>query len=47
MLESHLRSDMKRIGAATWTGLVVNAPTKKKTLKKAIKKKTGHHKKAV
>jgi hypothetical protein len=47
MLESHLRSDMKRIGAATWTGFVVNAPTKKRAVKKSIKKKTVGHKKAV
>lgn len=46
MLESHLRSDMKRIGAATWKAFVVNAPAKKKASKKAIKKKTVHHKKA-
>jgi len=39
---------MKRIGAATWKGFVVNAPTptKKRALKKAIKKKTVSHKKA-
>jgi len=30
MLESHLRSDLKRIGAATWTPIVVNGPTAKK-----------------
>jgi hypothetical protein len=36
MLESHLRSDMKRIGAATWTAIVVNGPTKKTVPKKAI-----------
>jgi hypothetical protein len=27
MLESQLRSDLKRIGAATWTPIVVNGPT--------------------
>ena len=26
MLESHLRSDLKRIGAATWTPILVNGP---------------------
>jgi len=37
MLESHLKSDLKRIGAATWTPIVVNGPTKpiKKLSKKA------------
>jgi hypothetical protein len=38
MLESQLRSDLKRIGAATWTPIVVNGPTKseaKKTKNKA------------
>jgi hypothetical protein len=29
MLESHLRSDLKRIGAATWTPIVVNGPTER------------------
>jgi REase_DpnII-MboI len=29
MLESHLRSDLKRIGAATWTPILVNGPTNK------------------
>ncbi|MGJ5076552.1 hypothetical protein [Bradyrhizobium oligotrophicum] len=27
MLESHLASDLKRVGAATWKGFVVNGPT--------------------
>jgi hypothetical protein len=31
---SHLRHDMKRIGAATWTPIVVNGPTRKKLKKK-------------
>jgi hypothetical protein len=31
MLESHLRSDLKRIGAATWTPIIVNGPTKNKS----------------
>jgi len=35
MLESHLRSDLKRIGAATWKSIVVNGPTKEKPPKKA------------
>jgi len=47
MLESHLRTDMRRIGAATWTPIVVNGPTKKKAPKKATKKKTGSRKRAV
>lgn len=38
MLESHLRSDMKRIGAATWTPIVVNGPTKKKPGRRTKKK---------
>jgi hypothetical protein len=46
MLESHLRSDMKRIGAAMWKGFVVNAPTKKRAPKKSIKKKALRRKKA-
>jgi hypothetical protein len=33
MLESHLRSDLKRIGAATWKAIVVNGPTKRKVKK--------------
>lgn len=33
MLESQLRSDLKRIGAATWTPIVVNGPTKSKPKK--------------
>ena len=41
------RSDMKRIGAATWKTILVNGPTQKKTLKKAIRRKTGKKKKAV
>jgi hypothetical protein len=32
MAESQLRSDLKRIGAATWTPIVVNGPTTKKKL---------------
>jgi hypothetical protein len=37
MLESHLRHDLRRIGAATWTPIVVNGPTedKKDPAKKA------------
>lgn len=38
MLESQLRSDLRRIGATTWTPIVVNGPTKgeaKKTKGKA------------
>jgi hypothetical protein len=34
MLESHLRHDMKRIGAAQWIPIVVNGPTNSKTRKK-------------
>jgi hypothetical protein len=33
MLESHLRSDLKRIGAATWTPIVVNGPTESRAKK--------------
>jgi REase_DpnII-MboI len=33
MLESQLRSDLKRIGAATWTPIVVNGPAEKKASK--------------
>lgn len=40
MLESHLRYDMKRIGATTWTGIVVNGPTKKKARRAAKGKLT-------
>jgi hypothetical protein len=36
MLESQLRSDLKRIGAATWTPFVVNGPTR---AKKAVRNK--------
>lgn len=39
MLESHLRGDMKRIGAATWTPIVVNGPTKKRALKRKSRKR--------
>jgi hypothetical protein len=42
MLESHLRSDLKRIGAATWKPIVVNGPAQKKARRKA-----GNNKKAV
>jgi hypothetical protein len=40
-LESHFRSDLKRIGAATWTPIVVNGPTggSKGRTKKARRKK--------
>jgi hypothetical protein len=34
MLESHLRSDMKRIGAATWTPILVNGPARHKKRQK-------------
>jgi hypothetical protein len=40
MLESHLRSDLKRIGATTWTSIVVNGPTQgeaKKAKRRATK----------
>jgi hypothetical protein len=47
MLESHLRSDMKRIGAASWTPIVVNGPTRKKAAKQTAAKKTGRKKKAI
>lgn len=40
MLESHLRSDLKRIGAATWTPVVVNGPTKPKVKKGSKAKQT-------
>ncbi len=40
MLESHLRQDMKRIGAATWTPIVVNGPTKAKTKTRKAKPTT-------
>ena len=33
ILEGHLRSDLKRIGAATWTPIVVNGPTASKAKK--------------
>ena len=33
MLESHLRSDLKRIGAVTWKVIVVNGSTKSKAKK--------------
>ena len=39
MLESHLRGDLKRIGAATWTPIVVNGPTKTTTKKPGRKDK--------
>jgi hypothetical protein len=44
MLESHLRSDLKRIGATTWTAIVVNGPTEST---KSRAKKAGRNKKAV
>jgi hypothetical protein len=47
MLESHLRSDLKRIGASTWTPIVVNGPTKGKASKKAVAEKAGRRKKTV
>jgi hypothetical protein len=40
MLESQLRSDLKRIGAATWIPIVVNGPTKAGRKSKARKKAT-------
>jgi hypothetical protein len=46
MLESHLRSDLKRIGAATWTPIVVNGPTEKKAKKKASKPNKARKKNA-
>jgi hypothetical protein len=30
MLESHLRHDLKRVGATTWTGIIVNGPSARK-----------------
>src|SRR5215213_5781461 len=40
MLESHLVSDLKRVGAATWKPVVVNGPTdSSKSSKKAAKTK--------
>jgi hypothetical protein len=39
ILESHLRSDLMRIGAATWTPIVVNGPVKNKAQKKGAPKK--------
>jgi hypothetical protein len=43
ILKSHLRSDMKRIGASTWKAVLVNGDTKPKISKKhpPIKKKIG------
>jgi hypothetical protein len=41
MLESQLRHDLKRIGAATWTPIVVNGPTD------PAMKRAGRNKKAV
>lgn len=41
MLESHLRSDLKRIGAAKWTPILVNGPTKEKVRKSPKAKKAG------
>ena len=38
MLESQLRSDLKRIGAATWTPIVVNGPTESRA-KKVVRNK--------
>lgn len=40
MLESHLRHDVKRIGAATWKPIVVNGPTKSKGRRNAVKPTT-------
>ena len=40
MLESQLRSDLKRIGAATWTPIVVNGPTKSEGKKGSRNKKS-------
>ena len=47
ILESHLRSDLKRIGAATWIPIVVNGPTKEKAPKKATADSAGSKKKSV
>jgi hypothetical protein len=43
VLESQLRSDLKRIGAATWTPIVVNGPTHReaKKAKGRAKKNSG------
>ena len=38
MLESHIRSDLTRIGAATWTPFVVTGPGKKSSVTKAKKR---------
>ena len=39
MLENQLRSDLKRIGAATWTPIVVNGPTESRAKKACRNKK--------
>jgi hypothetical protein len=44
MLESQLRSDLKRIGAARWIPIVVNGPTKST---EGRAKKSGRNRKAV
>lgn len=46
-LESHLKNDLKRIGAATWTGILVNGPTakQKKRAKKDAQNKSKPSKK--
>lgn len=41
ILESHLRSDMKRVGAVTWKAFVVNGPTKKRVPKKTKSKRSS------
>ena len=45
-LRSQFKSDMKRIGATTWKTILVNGPTRKKSLKKRMKKKNTRKKKA-
>lgn len=47
ILESHLQSDLKRIGATTWTSIVVNGPTGKKPTKARKAKKASRNNKAV
>jgi len=48
MLESHLRNDLKRVGATTWTSIVVNGPTEGKAKKAARRaKKASGNKKSV
>lgn len=39
MLESHLRSDLKRIGAEIWTPIVVNGPTNVANIEKMAARK--------